>query len=78
MTGGWVGGAVGLGAVVAGTVVVVVDRAVVEVAGEESVWPAVVAELMTEADLVGADAHGVFRLPQYVQRTQAGGFKKAA
>jgi LDH2 family malate/lactate/ureidoglycolate dehydrogenase len=33
-----------------------------------------VAELMTEADLVGADAHGVFRLPQYVQRTQAGGF----
>ncbi|MPZ57757.1 MAG: Ldh family oxidoreductase [Rhizobiales bacterium] len=32
-----------------------------------------VAELMTEADLTGADAHGVFRLPQYVQRTQAGG-----
>jgi len=33
-----------------------------------------VAELMTEADLTGADAHGVFRLPQYVQRMQAGGF----
>ena len=33
-----------------------------------------VAELMTEADLTGADAHGVFRLPQYVQRTNAGGF----
>jgi LDH2 family malate/lactate/ureidoglycolate dehydrogenase len=33
-----------------------------------------VAELMTEADLTGADAHGVFRLPQYVQRTKAGGF----
>ena len=33
-----------------------------------------VAELMTEADLTGADAHGVFRLPQYVQRTLAGGF----
>src|SRR4029077_12100643 len=32
-----------------------------------------VAELMTEADLTGADAHGVFRLPQYVQRVQAGG-----
>jgi LDH2 family malate/lactate/ureidoglycolate dehydrogenase len=32
-----------------------------------------VAELMTEADLTGADAHGVFRLPQYVQRMQAGG-----
>jgi L-2-hydroxycarboxylate dehydrogenase (NAD+) len=33
-----------------------------------------VAELMVEADLTGADAHGVFRLPQYVQRTRAGGF----
>ena len=27
-----------------------------------------VAELMLEADLTGADAHGVFRLPQYVNR----------
>ncbi|MGB9064485.1 MAG: Ldh family oxidoreductase, partial [Pseudolabrys sp.] len=27
-----------------------------------------IAELMLEADLIGADAHGVFRLPQYVQR----------
>ena len=27
-----------------------------------------IAELMLEADLTGADAHGVFRLPQYVQR----------
>lgn len=32
-----------------------------------------VAELMTEADLTGADAHGVFRLPQYVNRITAGG-----
>jgi len=32
-----------------------------------------VARLMTEADLTGADAHGVFRLPQYVRRIQAGG-----
>jgi len=32
-----------------------------------------VAELMTEADLTGADAHGVFRLPQYVRRIRAGG-----
>jgi LDH2 family malate/lactate/ureidoglycolate dehydrogenase len=32
-----------------------------------------VAELMTEADLAGADAHGVFRLPQYVRRLRAGG-----
>src|SRR4029079_18756093 len=28
--------------------------------------------LMLEADLVGADAHGVFRLPQYVQRLKLG------
>src|SRR5882724_3472269 len=32
-----------------------------------------VAELMTEADLTGADAHGVFRLPQYVRRLKGGG-----
>jgi LDH2 family malate/lactate/ureidoglycolate dehydrogenase len=32
-----------------------------------------VAALMTEADLTGADAHGVFRLPQYVRRIEAGG-----
>ena len=25
-----------------------------------------IAELMLEADLIGADAHGVFRLPQYI------------
>jgi LDH2 family malate/lactate/ureidoglycolate dehydrogenase len=30
-----------------------------------------VAELMTEADLIGSDAHGVFRVPQYVGRLQA-------
>ena len=32
------------------------------------------AELMTEADLTGADGHGIFRLPQYVRRLNAGGF----
>jgi len=32
------------------------------------------AELMTEADLTGADGHGIFRLPQYVRRLAAGGF----
>src|SRR5215470_9593688 len=32
-----------------------------------------VAELMTEADLTGADAHGVFRLPQYIRRLRKGG-----
>ena len=30
------------------------------------------AELMLEADLIGADAHGVFRLPQYIQRLKLG------
>src|SRR5579863_9522481 len=32
------------------------------------------AELMTEADLTGADGHGIFRLPQYVRRLKARGF----
>jgi LDH2 family malate/lactate/ureidoglycolate dehydrogenase len=32
------------------------------------------AALMTEADLTGADGHGIFRLPQYVRRLRAGGF----
>jgi L-2-hydroxycarboxylate dehydrogenase (NAD+) len=31
-----------------------------------------VAELMLEADLAGADAHGIFRLPQYVARLKLG------
>jgi L-2-hydroxycarboxylate dehydrogenase (NAD+) len=34
------------------------------------------AALMTQADLTGADAHGVFRLPQYVRRLRAGGVNK--
>ncbi len=34
------------------------------------------AELMTEADLTGADGHGILRLPQYVRRLKAGGFNK--
>jgi L-2-hydroxycarboxylate dehydrogenase (NAD+) len=32
-----------------------------------------VAQFMAEADLTGADAHGIFRLPQYVRRIHAGG-----
>ena len=36
------------------------------------------AELMVEADLTGADAHGVFRLPQYVRRIRAGGVNPRA
>jgi LDH2 family malate/lactate/ureidoglycolate dehydrogenase len=35
-----------------------------------------IAELMTEADLTGADAHGVFRLPQYIKRVEAGGLNR--
>ncbi len=31
-----------------------------------------VGRLMVEADLTGADAHGVFRLPQYVRRIRGG------
>jgi LDH2 family malate/lactate/ureidoglycolate dehydrogenase len=32
-----------------------------------------IASLMLEADLQGSDGHGIFRLPQYVRRIQAGG-----
>jgi len=32
-----------------------------------------VAALMTRADLIGSDNHGVFRLPQYVERIHKGG-----
>ena len=31
-----------------------------------------IAELMTRADVAGADGHGVFRLPQYVRRIKGG------
>ena len=34
------------------------------------------AQLMAEADLVGADAHGIFRLPQYIERIEAGGINR--
>jgi L-2-hydroxycarboxylate dehydrogenase (NAD+) len=34
-----------------------------------------IAELMVEADLTGADAHGVFRLPQYIMRLKLGAVK---
>ncbi|MCB4768773.1 Ldh family oxidoreductase [Ancylobacter sp. Lp-2] len=32
-----------------------------------------VGKLMAEADLTGADGHGIFRLPQYVRRLRGGG-----
>ncbi len=35
--------------------------------------PGGVARLMVEADLTGADGHGIFRLPQYVRRLKGGG-----
>jgi LDH2 family malate/lactate/ureidoglycolate dehydrogenase len=31
-----------------------------------------IAGLMVEADLIGADAHGIFRLPQYIRRIEGG------
>ena len=36
------------------------------------------ARLMVEADLVGADAHGIFRLAQYIDRIASGGLNKRA
>lgn len=35
---------------------------------------ATVATLMIEADLLGSEAHGIFRLPMYVKRARAGGY----
>lgn len=32
-----------------------------------------IARLMTRADLTGADAHGIFRMPQYMARLEGGG-----
>ena len=34
------------------------------------------AGLMAEADLFGADGHGIFRLPHYIRRIKAGGVNK--
>jgi LDH2 family malate/lactate/ureidoglycolate dehydrogenase len=41
-------------------------------AGVAKGYAAKIADLMLEADLIGADAHGVFRLTQYVQRLKLG------
>ena len=63
---------------VSGRVPVAAIRALIEDALSTAGLPredaGVCARLMTEADLTGADAHGVFRLPQYVRRLRAGGF----
>ena len=37
----------------------------------------ITAALMVEADLLGSDAHGIFRLPQYVRRIREGGINLA-
>jgi LDH2 family malate/lactate/ureidoglycolate dehydrogenase len=37
----------------------------------------VVAQLMAKSDLVGADGHGIFRLPAYIKRIRAGGINLA-
>jgi L-2-hydroxycarboxylate dehydrogenase (NAD+) len=34
---------------------------------------ALVAQLMIKSDMVGADGHGIFRLPAYIKRIRAGG-----
>lgn len=60
-----------------GRIAVAAVRALIAEAMVKSGLPeadaAKVAELMLEADLTGADAHGVFRLPQYVHRLKIGG-----
>jgi L-2-hydroxycarboxylate dehydrogenase (NAD+) len=47
-------------------------------AGVSAIDAAEAARHMVEADLVGADAHGIFRLPQYIERIGTGGINKAA
>lgn len=44
-----------------------------EKAGLPPADAATVAELMLEADLIGSDAHGVFRLASYITRVKVGG-----
>ncbi len=43
-----------------------------QAAGVPAADAAKIAELMLEADLIGADAHGVFRLSQYINRLKLG------
>jgi L-2-hydroxycarboxylate dehydrogenase (NAD+) len=48
-----------------------IERACCKV-GIPSSDAAVIAELMTRADVNGSDGHGIFRLPQYVRRIKGG------
>ncbi len=49
-----------------------------EAAGLGSEDACKVGKLMALADTIGGDAHGVFRLPQYVSRLKAGGYNSKA
>src|SRR5260221_4360617 len=61
------------GALVASSAIVAFIKDAMRTVGMPDADAAKVAELMVEADLTGADAHGVFRLPQYIRRIEAGG-----
>jgi L-2-hydroxycarboxylate dehydrogenase (NAD+) len=61
------------GARVAASSITAFIRDAMMAAGAPDADAAKIAELMLEADLAGADAHGVFRLPQYIRRIKAGG-----
>jgi len=66
------------GALVASTAITAFIKDAMTAVGMPDADAAKVAELMVEADLAGADAHGVFRLPQYIRRIKAGGVNPKA
>ena len=61
------------GARVAASAIASLIEDAMQAVGVPAADAAKIAELMLEADLSGADAHGVFRLPQYIRRIKAGG-----
>jgi LDH2 family malate/lactate/ureidoglycolate dehydrogenase len=66
------------GARVAASAIAALIEDAMTAVGVPPIDAAKVAELMLEADLTGADAHGVFRLPQYIRRIKAGGVNPKA
>jgi len=66
------------GALVASSAIVAFIKDAMAAVGMPDADAAKVAKLMVEADLTGADAHGVFRLPQYIRRIKAGGVNPKA
>lgn len=66
------------GALVASSAITAFIKDAMMAVGMPDADAAKVAELMVEADLAGADAHGVFRLPQYIRRIKAGGVNPKA